>query len=68
MKWVAEMISVVSVGLPDEGVSGVVDRFTAGNPGFVELSERAFRSSAIASGLEDHEMLVSRGQRIMRFA
>ena len=35
---------MVSVGLLDGGVSDVVDRFMADNPGFVELSERAFRS------------------------
>ena len=30
-KWVAEMVSVIPVGLPDEGVSDVVDRFISDN-------------------------------------
>ena len=30
-KWVAEMVSVIPVGLPDEGVSDVVDRFITDN-------------------------------------
>ena len=38
-----------------EEVFGVVDRFTAGNPGYVELSDRAIRSWAIAGGLESKE-------------
>ena len=30
-KWVAEMVSVIPVALPDEGVSDVVDRFLTDN-------------------------------------
>uniref|UniRef100_A0A7S1EZW4 B30.2/SPRY domain-containing protein n=1 Tax=Noctiluca scintillans TaxID=2966 RepID=A0A7S1EZW4_NOCSC len=46
---------VVPVGLPDGGVFDFVDRFMEDNPGYVELSDRALRSWAIASGLESKE-------------
>ena len=41
--------------LPDGGVFDFVDRFMVKNPGYVDLSDRAFRSWAIASGVESKE-------------
>ena len=46
---------VVPVGLLDGGVFDFVDRFMEDNPGYVELSDRAFRSWAIAGGVESKE-------------
>jgi hypothetical protein len=50
-----EIRVVVPIGLPDAGVFDFVDRFMEDNPGYVELSDRAIRSWATASGLKSKE-------------